>query len=216
MQFVDAGKNPPDGVIVHYWLKDAPKDKVTLTFRDKQGNQVRRFESEPVETEQAEGESLPAKATRRGHRRGRADRIAEGVGQAGVNRFVWNMRYANATDIDKETMPDTAAPVQPDMLLGPVAVPGTYRVELAVDGKKLTQEFKIEADPRVAGSAKDLQAQFDLLLQIRDKVSETHETINRLRAIRTQAEDWAKRSDSQDVKAAPGRLPGSCLRSRRC
>ena len=209
MQFVDAGKNPPDGVIVHYWLKDAPKDKVTLTFRDKQGNQVRRFESEPVETEQAEGDVT----TGEGYE---AEDTAEDAPteslkvstKPGANRFVWNMRYANATDIDKETTPDTAAPVQPDILLGPVAVPGTYSVELAVDGQKLTQEFKIEADPRVAGSAKDLQAQLDLLLQIRDKVSQSHATINRLRAIRTQAEDWGKRSDSQDVKAASRALAG--------
>src|SRR4029077_16429474 len=29
---LDAGENPPDGVIVHYWLRDKPAGDISLTF----------------------------------------------------------------------------------------------------------------------------------------------------------------------------------------
>jgi phage-related tail protein len=45
----------------------------------------------------------------------------------------------------------------------------------------------------VAATQADFEAQFDLLLRIRDKLSETHDAINRLRSIRQQVEDWSRR-----------------------
>jgi hypothetical protein len=38
MEFLDAGKNPPDGVIVHYHLAEKPEEEVKLTFLDADGN----------------------------------------------------------------------------------------------------------------------------------------------------------------------------------
>ena len=39
-------------------------------------------------------------------------------------------------------------------------------------------------------------AQFSLLIRIRDKLSETHDAINRLRSIRQQVEEWSRRADA--------------------
>src|SRR5262249_49620815 len=41
-QFLDAGRNPPDGVIIHYWLRE-PSDSLQLTILDADGNEVRSF-----------------------------------------------------------------------------------------------------------------------------------------------------------------------------
>ncbi|MBV9895941.1 MAG: glycosyl hydrolase [Chloroflexi bacterium] len=41
-QFLDAGRNPPDGVIIHYWLRE-PSDSVRLSILDADGNEVRTF-----------------------------------------------------------------------------------------------------------------------------------------------------------------------------
>ena len=49
-------------------------------------------------------------------------------------------------------------------------------------------------DPRVSASQADLEVQFELLIGIRDKLSETHDSINQLRSIRRQVEEWEKRS----------------------
>src|SRR4029453_18515695 len=37
-QLYDAGQNPPDGVVIHYWLAEKPADGVTLTMLDAQGH----------------------------------------------------------------------------------------------------------------------------------------------------------------------------------
>jgi hypothetical protein len=40
----------------------------------------------------------------------------------------------------------------------------------------------------------DLREQFDLLLQIRDKLSETHDAISNIRSLRKQIEEWEVRT----------------------
>ena len=80
---------------------------------------------------------------------------------------------------------------------GPVAAPGSYQVELTVGDQSYTEIFEIQKDPRVSASQEDLQAQFELHLRVRDKLSETHDAINTLRNIRQQAEGWMRRSSER-------------------
>jgi hypothetical protein len=48
----------------------------------------------------------------------------------------------------------------------------------------------------VSATPADFEAQFSLLLRIRDKLSETHDAINRLRSIRRQIEEWVRRAEA--------------------
>jgi len=75
---------------------------------------------------------------------------------------------------------------------GPLAAPGTYQVRLEADGQSYSQSFELRLDPRVTASAEDLQAQFDLWSQIRDKLSETHEAVNQLRRVKEQVSAWLR------------------------
>jgi hypothetical protein len=75
-----------------------------------------------------------------------------------------------------------------------LAPPGTYQVRLEVAGNAQTQTFALLKDPRVAASQADFDAQFALLLKIRDQLSETHDAINKLRSIRQQVDEWTKRA----------------------
>jgi len=200
--FLDAGKNPPEGAVIHYWLKDAPKGSVTLTLKDSSGNTVRRFESTSEKEVQAEGEPVTGEGAE-GQTSGE-DLPAETLklsAKPGMNRFHWNLRYGNATAAEGSDM-------QVDALAGPIALPGTYTAELAVNGQTYTETIVVEVDPRVTASADDLQAQFDLHLKIRDKQSETHAAINRLRKAKSQADDWSKRLDNADVKTSAKSLTG--------
>jgi hypothetical protein len=110
--------------------------------------------------------------------------------EAGINRFVWNLRYPEAKDF-------------PGMILwwgemdGPKAVPGQYQVRLVVDGDSMTQPFSLLKDPRVEASQADLQAQFDLLLGIRDKLTETHEAIIGIRDLREQMQGLKTRAGEE-------------------
>ncbi len=145
---------------------------------------MQQAETEPVTGEGYEGQTSAE------------DAPAENLkvpANAGMNRFTWNLRYANATAAKGSDM-------APDSLLGPIAIPGTYSVELEVDGKTYSQEFAIEADPRVSASQDDLQAQFDLHMQIRDKLSETHKAVNTIRSAKEQLDAWAKRNSDAGLK----------------
>src|SRR5439155_1518101 len=52
-RLLDAGENPPNGAVVHYWLKEAPPGDVTLSFLDAEGRQIRSF------SRSADGSSAP-------------------------------------------------------------------------------------------------------------------------------------------------------------
>ena len=104
-----------------------------------------------------------------------------------MNRFVWNMRYPAARKVPEDKTTE-------DSLVGPLAAPGTYQVTLQVGDDSQTQTFRLVKDPRVGASQEDLDAQFQFLVQIRDKVSETHDGINQLRRVRQQVDQWVSRA----------------------
>ena len=163
----DAGENPPDGVLVHYYLKEAPEE-ITLTILDEEGQIIRSFSSKAPEA--AEDNPEP-----------------RAPAEPGMNRFVWNMRYPAARKVPEDKTTE-------DSLVGPLAAPGTYQVKLQVGDDSQTQSFHIVKDPRVGASQEDLDAQFQFLIEIRDKVSETHDGINQLRRVRQQVDQWVSRA----------------------
>ena len=69
-------------------------------------------------------------------------------------------------------------------------------MQLSVGGQTYTAAFELRKDPRVSATPADFAAQFSLLLRIRDKLSETHDAINRLRSIRQQVEEWERRAEA--------------------
>ena len=110
--------------------------------------------------------------------------------EVGLNRFVWDTRYADAARF-------------PGLILwagelrGPFAVPGQYQVKLTVGGKVLTQAFELKKDPRLTTTPSEFAKQFDLLIKIRDKLTETHNAITQIREVRRQVDDLLKRVKDQ-------------------
>ena len=175
---LDAGQNPPGGVRVWFWLKDSPESEVILTFMDAAGDEIKTYSSkEPDSDDDSPEPKVPAKP--------------------GMNRFDWDLRYPGPSKVpgDKTTE---------DSLRGPLAPPGSYQVRLQVGDQSQTSAFDITKDPRVAATQDDFETQFALLMQIRDKLSETHDSINRLRSARSQVDEWAGRA-----KGTPAEEPVS-------
>jgi photosystem II stability/assembly factor-like uncharacterized protein len=179
------GKNPANGAVVYYYLKNKPKDELKLEFFDKQGKLVKAISSRE---EQRDGETPPPEGDEESPfgRRGGAQRIPT---DSGMNRFVWDLRYTDAT-----TVP--GALLWGGTTRGPVIVPGTYSVLLIAGKDTIRQSFDVKLDPRVETSQEDLQEQLGFLLKIRDKLSSIDETINTIRDIKKQIDDVSKRSQS--------------------
>ena len=161
---------------------------MTLTFLDRDGNEIKSFKSEEEKPEIRGVRNRPLRP------QPLKDASRQSL-QPGVNRFIWDMRYADAEGIDGFFTAEGNLP-------GPIAAPGTYQVRLTVGDETQTQEFVIEKDPRVTATQEDLDAQFALLCRIRDTINETHRTIKTLRAVRSQAEEWEKRANDEKVNPA--------------
>lgn len=182
---LNAGENPPDGVLVYYFLKQKPEGEVKLTFLDAQGEQIKSFTSEQAQSQSPKAEDAPPEAPDEEEDREKKDpRVPK---EAGMNRFLWNARYPDPKKVDGYVASEA-------VMAGPVTAPGTYHVQLAVADQTLTEAFEVQKDPRVPATQEDLDSQFKLLLKVRDKLSETHDAINTLRNIRQQVEDWEKRT----------------------
>ena len=175
------GENPPSGATIWFYLKDKPKGDITLEILDAADKSVKKFSSKTPE-----GGDTPAAGGRRGGGGGPARVPAE----KGLNRFAWDLRYPDAT-------------VFPGMIMwagntsGPRAVPGSYKAKLTVDGKSIIETFEVRKDPRVATTTEEFQKQFDLLVKIRDKFSETSEAITNIRDVKRQSDEYAKRVAGQ-------------------
>ena len=211
------GKNPPSGAMVYYWLKDQNQD-VTLDILDARGRLVRSFSSRQDSITAAD--SLKVDALKRQ----RTDSLkAAGVtdstkldsilaklfadtlkdedkpwprrppaeprapNKAGLNMFAWNLKYPSARSFWGNNGVATD---------GPVAVPGVYRVRLAVGGKSYAEGFTLKVDPRSKVTPADLAAQFAFLQQVRDTVNAATTAIVTLRNVRTQLEDGARKGGS--------------------
>lgn len=95
----------------------------------------------------------------------------------GLNTFKWDLRYPGATVFDGMIL-WSARPES-----GPLALPGIYEVRVTTNGKTETRPFEIKVDPRVTDiSEADLKEQFDLLMKIRDKVTDANEAVIKIRA----------------------------------
>ena len=174
-KMLDAGENEHGGVRIWYWLKNKPDDEVTLTFLDANGDEIKTYSSKEVEEEDSGDPRVPA--------------------DAGMNRFDWNLRYPGASTVPGDKTTDGVG-------RGPLAPPGSYQVRLTVGDQAQAQSFEMVKDPRVDATQEDFDAQFALLLQIRDKLSETHDNINKIRSTRSQVSEWAKRAEGTAAQDA--------------
>ena len=167
------GANPPNGAVVNYYLKEKPKQEISIEFLDTSGTSIRKFS---VNVPRA---GVPTPPPTPGQ--------APVPMEVGLNRFIWNYRLPNATGLPGLIMWGGS-------LNGPRIVPGNYQVRLSVDGKVVgTEPFVLKADPRIATTQAEFQKQFDFLLQSRNKLTQTHEAILEVRDVRTQLEALSAR-----------------------
>jgi photosystem II stability/assembly factor-like uncharacterized protein len=162
----NAGENPPQGAVVYFWLKDAPKGEVKLEVLDSRNQIVRTLSStkrEPWGAAEDEEEPKP-------------DFKAE----AGLQRAVWDLRWQGATLI-KNARIDYGNPSE-----GPLAIPGVYTLRLTADGQQQTTTLSVKPDPRVQLSQADLEAHQAFALQVRDAITRLTTRVNRLMTVREQ------------------------------
>lgn len=167
-----AGTNHPGGVLTYFYLADTSIiDTVSLAFMEPDGDVIKAYSNYPNKEDNEEKLTF----------------------KQGLNMFNWDMIYQDAKTFD-------------GMILwwsktsGPMATPGTYEVALTVNGESMKQSFDLIKDPRSSATQEDLQAQFDFLIETRDKLSETHQAITNIRKARGKINDVVKLMDKETHK----------------
>lgn len=182
------GTNPPAGAVIDYWLQAATSGVVTLEIRNRAGDLVRRFASDERATPPAEpppfaDEWLP--------------RFEPPTTDAGLNRFVWDLRYAPPpTPAGRASYSIAAIAGQGTVAepQGPLVVPGDYEVRLSVAGRTYTRPLRVELDPRVHVADSALAAQLRVALAIRDAMAQQHALGVGVRRVRDQLRGLGSRS----------------------
>ncbi len=181
-------------VMIDYWLKK-PAQNLTLEILDPKGTVVRTYKGvAPKATAADQPKAADEPPEEDAPRKQRPPSM-----MAGLNRFAWDL----ATE-----------PVQsfPGMVLwgasesGPMVLAGTYQVRLTVDGAAQAQPVTVRRNPLRTVSDSDLQAQYDLESQIRDKVNEANSAVIQIRRIKKDVADRLAAKNDADLRAVANRL----------
>ncbi|HET6912059.1 MAG TPA: hypothetical protein VFH71_01815 [Rhodanobacteraceae bacterium] len=141
-------ENPPWGAYIDYELASAPRKPVELSIYDASGKLVRHYSS----AEQPKAPDLS-----------KINMTADWMHvpsalqvTPGLHRFVWPLRYAPPAELaDGDPYAN-----------GAWAPPGSYTVEMKVDGKTFKQPLVVLADPRVHLPQAAFDQQFALAQQV--------------------------------------------------
>ncbi|MCH2182031.1 MAG: hypothetical protein MK108_08505 [Mariniblastus sp.] len=169
-----AGQNVPSGVDLHLHLKEAVDEKhpIQLELTDAKGNRVGSYSTKPEKKLKQKKLNL----------------------SPGMNLVNWDMRVPGAESFEGMVLWGGG-------LQGPRVVPGIYTATLTQGDHSETVEFEIRKDPRCSVSDEDLQAQFEFLIGVRDKLTETHEMIKQLREVKGQIDSLSQRLKGETYQA---------------
>ncbi len=190
---VPAGKNPPDGAIIDYYIGANSAGPATLEIFDAENHLVRRYSSsdkaEPLEKIAAEN-PIPMYWVR-------PEQILSG--RAGMHRFIWDMHYAAPEALEHEypisaILHDTWKNPQ-----GARPLPGDYSVKLTVGDKSFTQPLKIVMDPRIKTPQADLEKQFEIEFGTVGGMNESFDALSQVRSLRTQLKERATKAPKGGV-----------------
>jgi photosystem II stability/assembly factor-like uncharacterized protein len=169
---------PNGGAAITYSLKAASKAPPKIELLDSSGVVIRKLEGLP--------------------------------GRAGMNRLEWNFLYDPPKLVALRTTPTENPHIWEERRfrgndsrqvlhwgireaeVGPMALPGKYTVRLTVDGHTVTQPLTVVKNPNVHASEAELAAAFNMQLRIRDDITKTSESVNKVEWMRKQLDVIAR------------------------
>jgi photosystem II stability/assembly factor-like uncharacterized protein len=183
-EFVGCGQGRPLGVIIYYLLSDKAKD-VNLDILDAEGNVIRSYTSKDLPVEKYE----TIEFSEYGQTVSPQDQARTDVSK-GLNRFIWDMRYANLPVYEGVT-PQT---------INPIVKPGTYQVRLTVDGESQTQSFELKMNPNENYTQSQADEKYDFWMKIYNKGNDVLKSVSEAKSIQEKVAEVLKSNNSKELK----------------
>ncbi|WP_298068960.1 hypothetical protein, partial [Oleiagrimonas sp.] len=179
------GTNPPFGATVFFHIPTGyhGNQAVSLTFEDANGQPIRHFALHLKASNPKPSAVVLDNRTPEQKKQAAQEKLT--AIQAGMNRFQWNLRYPDATEVTGFQAPMAAGGL-PDSVQGPTVLPGRYTVVLDYKGHKTKQTFEVKLDPRLHPAADGLQQRLALQQRIHGVLDTLDRTLNRAIAVRGQ------------------------------
>ncbi len=172
-KFVDAGDPKPLGAMMYFRLGEGVQD-VSITILDEGGNEIVTYG----------GDALTLKHAAKG----------DDSFDAGLNRFVWDMRYP---------LP-SAIPGRPPTAIQPIAKPGKYMARLTVDGASQTREFQLFMNPNEPYTPEQADERFEFWMDLYNNVETSSKNV--LAALNLKDEVAARVQAMKDSGASSSKI----------
>jgi len=172
-KFVDAGDAKPLGVMMYFRLSEGAKE-VSLTILDEQGNEIITHNKDALILKYAADGDFSY--------------------EAGLNRFVWDMRYPIIS----------AVPGRPATAIQPFARPGKYQARLTVDGASQTQDFELFINPNEPYTSEQTDAKFAFWMELYQNVEASTQGV--LAALKVKDGVAARVQAMKDSGASGGKV----------
>jgi len=198
---VPAGKNPPDGAVLNYFLPAKPATDIQLEIRDADGRLVHSYSSAPPPKEP---EAVPFVAE---YWIAHPQPLSK---EAGMHRFVWNLRYSDPRAMHPQSpynYPIAAivgsTPLPPQ---GPLVLPGKYEARLITEGQGIRQALEVKMDLRVAAARNELQSSLELQLKISALLGKNFDGYQQTKELRARLAELMRRPKEDPVAVAASAL----------
>lgn len=161
------GINPANGVVIYYNLPKIPDSlNISLEIKDASGKLVRSFSSKKDDSFKSYTGGPSAEPLL--------------LKKKGINRFVWNMRYATMKGVPEVYIESS--------FLGHKAPPGTYLLTLKYGKTESKTECKILPNPLYKISPETYAEHNQFMITMEDALNDMHKKVNDLLKMRQQLE----------------------------
>lgn len=172
-----SGDNPPKGAIIDYYQSAPQKSAPSLEILDESGRVIRTVKG----THKVKGKEEPYVPNK-----------------TGINRYVWDFTEDPPVKWYGAAREDYQGPKT-----GPVVVPGTYTVRLALGARSLDQSVVVKPDPRDDWTPAQYQAGYAYAQKYSAIYGKIDEALNNLDAIKKSLASAAKAAKSDAALEGP-------------
>jgi hypothetical protein len=174
------GENPPAGAVLEYVLPKAAHS-VSIEIKTQHGELIRRYSS--TDAQSPSEEELNTQLIPRWWALVQKP-LSTSVG---VHRLVWDLKYPEATALAHGYPISAVKGLTPREPEGPMVLPGSYVVELTVDGVSQSQELVVKADPRES-DVSGIVAQFPYWIALYQQLNEVSRAALKVKTLDQQLE----------------------------